>query len=119
MVMFKPLSKYGNAFRGIRIAFANSHTRLHFIMFLVAVALGRIFQISPGEWAAVLLSGALVLCLEIMNTALEFLADHLHPERHPAIRNVRDMAAGAVLFGEIVAVSMGVVVFSPYFQKLF
>jgi diacylglycerol kinase len=119
MVMFRSLSKFGNALRGIRLAFSESHMRFHFIMLLIAVALGRVFEITPAEWAAVLIGGALVMCLEIMNTALESLADHLHPERHPAIRNVRDMAAGAVLFGELVAVVLGGVIFYPYFIKFF
>ena len=39
----------------------------------------------------------LVLAAELFNTALERLADHLHPEHHPAIGTAKDCAAGAVL----------------------
>jgi diacylglycerol kinase (ATP) len=51
----------------------------------------------PVWWALVLLASALVLAAELMNTALEELADHLNPEEHPRIRRVKDCAAGAVL----------------------
>ena len=53
------------------------------------MALGR----GPGG----LLAGiGLVLVAELLNTAIEALADRLHPERHPEIRVVKDVAAAAV-----------------------
>ena len=51
----------------------------------------------PVWWALVLLASALVFAAELLNTALEELADHLNPEAHPRIRVVKDCAAGAVL----------------------
>jgi diacylglycerol kinase (ATP) len=47
-----------------------------------------------------------VLAGEIFNTAIEVLADHLHPEQHPAIRAVKDCAAGAVLVASIAALAV-------------
>ncbi|MCG5078663.1 diacylglycerol kinase [Paraburkholderia tagetis] len=44
-----------------------------------------------------LVMAMLVLAAELFNTALERLADHLHPEHHPAIGAAKDCAAGAVL----------------------
>lgn len=40
---------------------------------------------------------ALVLAAELMNSAIEALADHLHPDLHDEIRAVKDMAAGTIL----------------------
>ena len=51
----------------------------------------------PVWWALVLLASALVVAAELLNTALEELADHLNPAEHPRIRLVKDCAAGAVL----------------------
>jgi diacylglycerol kinase (ATP) len=60
----------------------------------------------------VLLASSGVVAAELANTAVEHLADHLHPEIHPSIRIVKDCAAGAVLIavaGAIgVAVALGV-----------
>src|SRR5262245_44120645 len=70
--------------------------------FQILAATGVVFLIlalRPGAlWTAILLlttSG--VLSAELFNTALERLADRLHPELDPAIRSVKDCAAGAVL----------------------
>ncbi len=66
--------------------------------------------LAPGLiWAAaVALSIALVLALELFNTALECVIDHLHPETAPEIKLAKDIAAGAVLVASAAAVVVGV-----------
>lgn len=54
-------------------------------------------HLEPIWWALVGLVSAGVLAAELFNTAIEHLADHLHPEMHPSIRLVKDCAAAAVL----------------------
>lgn len=56
-----------------------------------------ILQPSPVWWALVALTCALVLALELVNSALEGLIDRFHPEVHPEIKAIKDMLAGAVL----------------------
>src|SRR5690348_1617472 len=66
-------------------------------LFLVVVIIALAFlRPAPLWWALVLLASAAVLAAELFNTAIEHLADHLHPELHPAIRIVKDCAAAAV-----------------------
>jgi undecaprenol kinase len=48
-------------------------------------------------WALVLLAAALVLAAELLNTAIEQLADELHPGDSPGVRRLKDCAAAAVL----------------------
>lgn len=52
---------------------------------------------DPLWWAFLLVMCAMVLAAELFNSALEAALDHLHPERHDAIRIAKDCAAGAVL----------------------
>jgi len=72
---------------------------------LVALALIVIRPAAPW-WGVVLLAVALVLVAELFNAALEALTDHLHPEHHPEIQAVKDMAAGAVLVASLAAVAV-------------
>jgi len=44
----------------------------------------------------------------LFNAAIETLADHLHPQQHPEIGAVKDIAAGAVLIASIAAVFVAV-----------
>jgi len=78
----------------------------------VAVAVlvvGALILIRPAPlwWALIGFIIAAVLAIEVMNTALETLIDHLHPDLHPQIRVIKDMAAGAVLLVVIGAVVVG------------
>ena len=69
-------------------------------MVLITLAVTRA---SIIWWAIGVLAIGLVLVAELLNSALETLADRLHPERHPEIRSMKDMAAGAVLIASITA----------------
>jgi undecaprenol kinase len=63
---------------------------------------------APAIWyAVVVLAAGLVLVAELFNAALEALVDRLHPDFHPEIGAVKDMAAGGVLLGSIVALVVG------------
>jgi undecaprenol kinase len=75
-------------------------------------ALAAIFVtavLQPGLlWAAIVaLSIALVLALELLNSALEAVIDHLHPDIAPAIKLAKDAAAGAVLLASLGAAVIG------------
>jgi len=58
-------------------------------------------------WALVILASAAVLAAELFNTAVEHLADLLHPQQSPGIRLVKDCAAAAVLVAVLGALGVG------------
>jgi diacylglycerol kinase (ATP) len=63
-----------------------------------------ILRPAPIWWALIVLAIAAVLGAELLNTALESLADRLHPDQHPAIGFAKDCAAGAVLLFSLASV---------------
>jgi diacylglycerol kinase (ATP) len=77
------------------------------VLFVVVVAL-LVLQPGPFWWALVMLASAGVFAAEMFNTAIEHLADHLHPEIHPSIRTVKDCAAAGVLLASLGAVAVAV-----------
>jgi len=58
-------------------------------------------------WALVILASAAVLAAELFNTAIEHLADLLHPQQSPGIRLVKDCAAAGVLVAVLGALGVG------------
>jgi len=102
------------AFKGIRYAFKTQHNMwLHAIAAAIAILLGFILAITAIQWLVILLCIGAVFALEIINTAIEALVDHLHPERHPKIGLVKDLAAGAVLIAAILSLIIGCIIFLP------
>jgi undecaprenol kinase len=70
--------------------------RFQVVVLILVIAALAVFRPEPVWWAAVALASAGVLAAELLNTAIETLADHLSPEIHPQIRVVKDCAAAAV-----------------------
>lgn len=77
--------------------------------FAAAVAIVLVLawlQPAPVWWALIALAIAGVFAAELFNTALEALADHLHPDQHPWIKLAKDCAAGAVLVASLAALAV-------------
>jgi diacylglycerol kinase len=79
---------------------------------------GFYFGLSRGEWLWICVAIVLVWSAEAFNTALEQLADALHPQHHPGIGRAKDLAAGAVLIAAIGAAVIGVMVFWPHVGRM-
>jgi diacylglycerol kinase (ATP) len=73
----------------------------------VAVAL-VILRPAPLWWALAIVCSTAVVAAELFNTAIERLADHLHPQLHSEIRIVKDCAAAAVLCFSLGALGVAV-----------
>ena len=78
------------------------------LVFILVIA--AMLWLRPGAlwWALVMLASAGVFAAELVNTAIEHLADHLHPDVHPQIGVVKDCAAAAVLITVLGAMGVGV-----------
>jgi len=71
--------------------------RTHVAFAVLATAALVVIRPAPIWWGIFVLTIGAVLAAELINAALEALVDHLHPELHPQIKIVKDMAAGGVL----------------------
>ncbi|PKP00836.1 MAG: hypothetical protein CVU14_06545 [Bacteroidetes bacterium HGW-Bacteroidetes-9] len=102
------------AFLGIILVIKNERNiRIQFLIAILAIAAGILFKISPVKWMIVLLLFAVVISAEIFNSALEKLADMIEPNVNMTIRDIKDIAAGAVLWSAMVAVIVGLIIFVP------
>jgi diacylglycerol kinase (ATP) len=107
------------AARGIRDLVVHEHNaRIHLAVSLAVVALGGVLGLPAGDWALLGLTIALVWVSEAFNTAVEALADALHPETHPLIARAKDIAAGGVLLAAIAAATVGFLVLGPPLWRL-
>ena len=101
--------RVGFALSGLRHALGSEHSaKTQFVVFVGVVIALIVLHPGPFWWALVMLASAGVFAAELFNTAIEHLADHLHPEIHPSIRVVKDCAAAGVLVASLGAVGVGV-----------
>ncbi len=71
------------------------------------------FGISKTEWLFQTLAFGLVLSIEGLNTAIEKMADFVHPDFHEKIGFIKDIAAGAVFFAAMTAIFIGFIIYAP------
>jgi len=101
--------RMGFALAGIRTGWAReasfrSQARLAAGAFVALLVL----RPAPVWWGLVALCCAIVLALELINSAMEAVIDLLHPGIHPSIKVAKDMLAGAVLVMSFAALAVAV-----------
>ncbi|GAB3261967.1 diacylglycerol kinase family protein [Larkinella harenae] len=108
----KNLRSFRYAIEGIFALFRfENNAKIHLLAAIAVVIAGFCFRLDRIEWALILTQVALVWAAEAFNTAIEKLADVVSPERHPQIKAVKDLAAGAVLLVVLLAVVVGSIIF--------
>jgi diacylglycerol kinase (ATP) len=98
---------------GIRDGYRRERSfRSHLALSAAAVGLLLVLQPIAVWWALLLCALSMSLGLELINSAIEALIDHLHPAIHPAIGSVKDMASGGVLVANLgtIAVALAMVI---------
>ena len=68
-----------------------------FALLVVGLPLALVIGVGAWERLALVLGLLAVLCIEFLNTAIEKLCDHVTPDRHDAIKAIKDMASAACL----------------------
>ncbi|HEX8278514.1 MAG TPA: diacylglycerol kinase family protein [Segetibacter sp.] len=102
------------AFNGLVIFFRHERNgRIQLLIAIVAVLLGWRVKLSAAEWMVVLGCIATVLSFEMINSSIEKLCNLVHPKYHPAVKTIKDLAAGAVLFVSFISAIIGAIIFLP------
>ena len=110
---------FGYAFEGIRTGILKERNmKIHCLAVILVTAAGTFLGLSAVEWCICLLLFALVISLELVNTAVEAVVDLVTEERKPLAKIAKDTAAGAVLFASLAAVIIGCIIFIPYLADL-
>ena len=116
----KPLLKtlsYG--FNGILYTLKHERNMvIHFLVMTLVIIAGIVFKITFVEWGVCFVLFALVLSLELMNTALENVVDLVTEEKKQKAKIAKDAAAGAVLVAAIFSVIIGISIFLPRLLSL-
>lgn len=92
--------------------------QVQMVVSIGVIAAGFYFDITATEWMLQLFAIGLVMSIEGLNTAVEELANFVHPDFHNKIGHIKDIAAGAVFFAAIIAVIIAFIIYTPYVTAL-
>lgn len=109
------------AWAGVRYAFVTQRNfRIHTFIGILAVSLGIFLEIQGTQMAVIVTTCAIVMVLELINTAIEAVVDlTVKQTYHELAKIAKDCAAGAVLISAIAAVVVAAcILLPPLLQRL-
>jgi diacylglycerol kinase (ATP) len=113
------LKSFAFALTGIRELLVREHNaRIHLVATVCVIIAGIVLHASATEGAVLAVVTGLVWITEMLNTCVEKIMDFVHPEEHPNVKFIKDLAAGAVLVAALTAVVVGLLIFIPKLPRL-
>ena len=108
------IKSIGYAFKGALFLLKTEPSiKVQFVIGIIVTAAGFYYQISTTEWLIQCLAIGLVISIEGINTAIEEMANFIHPEHHKKIGIIKDIAAGAVFLASVFAIVAGFIIYIP------
>ena len=108
------LVSVGHAMDGIEYTCRHERNfRIELVFTFFVFVASVFFIVSVMEWVILLLTIALVLVCEVINTAVERCVDLVTKEYHDLARIAKDVSAGAVFLVSLFSVVIGVSIFLP------
>ena len=114
--IYKVLRSFIYASQGFVTMMSERNMKVHVFSSIVAVWLGVFVGLSKTEWYVILILIGAVFALEMVNTAIEELANIVRDElklSYKATQRARDIAAGAVFVMATIAAIIGISIFLP------
>ena len=89
--------------------------QLQTIISICVTIAGFVFDISETQWMFQCFAIGLVITADGLNTAIEEMANFIHPTQNTKIGIIKDIAAGAVFCAPINAIVIGCFIYIPKF----
>jgi diacylglycerol kinase len=113
------ITSFKVAFQGIYYALKyNRNVRIDFIAAFLVIIAGIYFKVNAFEMGILGIMILLVICTEMVNTAIEEVINLLVNEHRLEAKIAKDVSAGMVLLTAISSVIVGVLIFTPHILKL-
>lgn len=104
----------GHALDGVEYTVNHERNFKIEILFAILVSIAAfVLKVSLVEWCVLVLTMAVVLSLEIINTAIERSIDLVTKDYKELAKIAKDAAAGAVLIMSMFSVIIGIIIFLP------
>lgn len=108
------IQSFRHAFRGwFYVLQTQRNVWIHGVIATIVFILGLWLRLPPPDWAVIILTAALVLTAEFINTSIEVTLDLASPQAHPLAKIGKDVGAAAVLVSALAAVLIGLLILGP------
>lgn len=108
------------AFEGVFYALRhNQNLRIAFVGAFIVIGLSIFFKVNAFEMGILGVMILLVICAEMINSAIEQMANLITTEHRQEAKIAKDVSAGMVLLTLLGSIIVGILIFVPHILKLF
>lgn len=97
----------------------NRNLRIHIVVAFLVIIASLFFRVNAFEMGILGVMIILVICLEMINTAIEEMVDLITQEHKQQAKIAKDVSAGMVLVVSTGSVIVGLLIFIPYIIRYF
>ncbi|EPR12767.1 diacylglycerol kinase family protein [Ruminiclostridium papyrosolvens] len=106
-----PIESFNNAFQGIWYTIVNERNmKIHLVIGTIVILLSLWVRVSKIEFTILCLTVAMVICFELINTAVEVVVNIIVDVYHPKAKIIKDVSAGAVFVSAIFSIVIGLLI---------
>lgn len=105
------IESFKNAFQGIWYTLVNERNmKIHIVSAIFVILIALWLKVSKIELAVLCITIALVICCELINTAVEVMVDIIVDVYHPRAKIIKDVSAGAVFISAFFSIVIGCII---------
>lgn len=109
-----------NSVNGVCISYKDEQSLfIHFVFCIVILVLGIVFSINRYDWVLSIILMGLILCAELLNTAIEAGVDLTTDRIHPLAKRAKDVGSAATFMMSIIALVGELIIFVPHIIEFF
>lgn len=110
------IDSFKNAFQGIWYAIRmERNMKIHLAAAVLIILVGLWLDIDKIEFAIICIAVMVVICFELINTAVEVMVNVIVDVYHPKAKIIKDVSAGAVFVSAFFSIVIGIIILSDEF----
>ena len=104
---------FKNARKGFNLALKSEiNIRVHIVAATLVIISAFYLKFTTVEFCMLFFAIALVICCEMLNTAIEFALDSIYHNKYSRMVGMaKDISAGAVMFATLISILIGLILF--------
>lgn len=108
------LYRFKYSFDGLVYAYKNEQSIwIHAVCSFVGIILGILLRITRTQWNILLITLAVILSIELLNTAIEAVVDMVTPEYNKLAKVAKDCGSAATFVVSITGAIISATIFIP------
>lgn len=105
---------FSDSIKGLRIFSHERNLIIQICVGIIVLIFAFVLPLAKSEQIIIVLLIGGVIAIEMINTIIEKILDHLHPEHHENIKLIKDAMAATVLLTVMMAIVIGIWIFWSY-----